>query len=271
MSLHPQAEAYLKLLPTGLTTPSFELTPELIAEMRTMDAFAEQRGPIVPLPLVRDDVATGVPVRIYRPAGRRPRASRDRLLPRWRLGLRRRGPQRRAGPGPGGAQRGGRDLRGLPARPRHPFPAAADDGWSRGQGRLRPPGGLRVDPERIAVYGDSAGGNVAAVAAWQARDAGLRLAHQVLVYPVVDVAMDTESYRTYATGFGLGAGEMAWFIAQYGGDPADPQAGPGPARRQGGPGPGDGDHGRMRPALRRGRGLRRPARGGRGAGRGQAL
>jgi acetyl esterase len=64
------------------------------------------------------------------------------------------------------------------------------------------------------------------VAAWQARDAGLRLAHQVLVYPVVDVAMDTESYRTYATGFGLGAGEMAWFIAQYGGDPADPRLAP---------------------------------------------
>ena len=99
-----------------------------------------------------------------------------------------------------------------------------DGAWSRTSSPR--PEAYQADPERIAVYGDSAGGNVAAVAAWQARDAGLRLAHQVLVYPVVDVAMDTESYRTYATGFGLGAGEMAWFIAQYGGDPADPGLAP---------------------------------------------
>ncbi|MFC7642523.1 hypothetical protein ACFQX6_17425 [Streptosporangium lutulentum] len=44
MSLHPQAEAYLKLLPADATPFFSELTPELIAEMRTMDAFVEQRG-----------------------------------------------------------------------------------------------------------------------------------------------------------------------------------------------------------------------------------
>jgi acetyl esterase len=226
MSLHPQAEAYLKLLPTGLTTSSFELTPELIAEMRAMDAFAEQRGPIVPLPLVRDDVATGVPVRIYRPQ------DGDHALPAivyfhgggWVFG----DVDRNDALGRDLAVRNGAVVISVDYRlaPDHPFPAAADDGWSVVKDVFARPEAYQVDPERIAVYGDSAGGNVAAVAAWQARDAGLRLAHQVLVYPVVDVAMDTESYRTYASGFGLGAGEMAWFIAQYGGDPADPRLAP---------------------------------------------
>ena len=101
--------------------------------------------------------------------------------------------------------------------PEHKFPAAAEDAfaavhWCAAHG---PETG--IDPRRIAVGGDSAGGNLAAVAALMARDAGspaIRL--QVLVYPVTDYACDTESYRTYAQGYGmLEARSMRWFRDHY--------------------------------------------------------
>ncbi|WP_449065350.1 alpha/beta hydrolase [Planomonospora algeriensis] len=226
MALHPQAEAYLKLFPTDLGTPLAEITPAMIAEMRTLDGFAEQRGPVVPLPVVRDGNAGGVPVRVYRPE------DGDRPLPvivyfhggGWVFGS----VARNDALARDLAVRTGAAVVSVDYRlaPEHPFPAAADDALTAVRDVFARPAGYGADPERIAVLGDSAGGNLAAVAAWQARDAGLRLAHQVLVYPVADVAMDTPSYRTYATGFGLGADEMAWFAAQYGGDPADPRLAP---------------------------------------------
>ena len=76
---------------------------------------------------------------------------------------------------------------------------------------------IGIDSQRMAVGGDSAGGNLAAVAALMARDAGgpaIRL--QVLVYPVTDYACDTGSYRTYAQGYGmLDAQSMRWFRDHY--------------------------------------------------------
>ncbi|GIH95577.1 alpha/beta hydrolase [Planobispora siamensis] len=231
MALHPQAEAYLKLFPTDLGTPLTELTPDKIAEMRTLDGFAEQRGPIVPLPVVRDELVrggtpVGVPVRVYRPV------EDDRPLPAivyfhgggWVFGS----VARNDALARDLAVRNGAVVISVDYRlaPEHPFPAAADDGWAAVRDVFVRPEAYGADPERIALVGDSAGGNIAAVAAWLARDAGLRPVHQVLVYPVLDVAMDTPSYRSYATGFGLGADEMAWFARQYGGDPADPRLAP---------------------------------------------
>ncbi|MFJ2032145.1 alpha/beta hydrolase [Streptosporangium sp. NPDC087985] len=226
MPLHPQAEAYLKLFSTDLGTPLASLTPEVITQLRALDGFAEQRGPIVPLPVVEDKVVEGVPVRIYRPT------ENDHPLPAivyfhgggWVLGS----VDRNDALGRDLAVRNGAVVLSVDYRlaPDHPFPAAADDAWTVVKDVFARPEDYLADPARIAVCGDSAGGNVAAVAAWRARDAGLRLAHQVLVYPVTDVAMDTPSYRDYATGFGLGADEMAWFVEQYGGDPADPRLAP---------------------------------------------
>ena len=101
--------------------------------------------------------------------------------------------------------------------PEHKFPAAAEDAfaavrWCAAQGAE-----IGIDPGRIAVGGDSAGGNLAAVAALMARDAGgpaIRL--QVLVYPVTDYGCDTASYRTYAEGYGmLEAQSMRWFRDHY--------------------------------------------------------
>ncbi|GAA0849098.1 alpha/beta hydrolase [Streptosporangium amethystogenes subsp. fukuiense] len=226
MPLHPQAEAYLKTFQTDLGVPLSTLTAETIVAMRALDAFAEQRGPIIPLPLVRDDVVAGVPVRVYRPA------EDGRPLPAivyfhgggWVFGS----VDRNDALGRDLAVRNGAVVISVDYRlaPDHPFPAAADDAWSVVRDVFGRPGVYGADPERIAVCGDSAGGNLAAVAAWQARDAGFGLAHQLLVYPIADVAMDTGSYRAYASGFGLGADEMAWFVAQYGGDPVDPRLAP---------------------------------------------
>ena len=101
--------------------------------------------------------------------------------------------------------------------PEHKFPAAAEDafaalGWCAAHGAE-----VGIDPRRLAVGGDSAGGNLAAVAALMARDAGgpaTRL--QVLVYPVTDYACDTVSYRTYSYGYGmLEARSMRWFRDHY--------------------------------------------------------
>ena len=101
--------------------------------------------------------------------------------------------------------------------PEHKFPAAAQDAFAAVQWCAAHGAQFGIDPERMAVGGDSAGGNLAAVAALMARDAGgpaTRL--QVLVYPVTDYACDTASYRTYAEGYGmLEAQSMRWFRDHY--------------------------------------------------------
>jgi acetyl esterase len=75
---------------------------------------------------------------------------------------------------------------------------------------------LGVDPRRIAVGGDSAGGNLAAVAALMARDrGGPPLSFQLLVYPVTDHDLDTPSYRQNADGYLLTREAMRWFWNHY--------------------------------------------------------
>ena len=82
---------------------------------------------------------------------------------------------------------------------------------------------LGVDPRRIAVGGDSAGGNLAAVIALQSRDeSGPAIALQVMVYPVTDLSsFDTPSYREFADGYYLTKSEMEWFRGHYLARPGD--------------------------------------------------
>ena len=73
-----------------------------------------------------------------------------------------------------------------------------------------------MDAGRLAVGGDSAGGNLAAVVTLLARDQGApSIALQVLLYPVTDVAAETPSYQDFAEGYMLTRESMRWFIAQY--------------------------------------------------------
>jgi len=101
--------------------------------------------------------------------------------------------------------------------PEHQFPAAVHDSFAALQWLHKNAESLGADPERIGVHGDSAGGNLAAVVALLARDAGapsLRL--QSLVYPVTDYGMSGESYDKYATDHGiLTRDAMVWFRNHY--------------------------------------------------------
>jgi len=100
--------------------------------------------------------------------------------------------------------------------PEHKFPAAADDAWAATRWVAAHAAELAIDARRLAVGGDSAGGNLAAVVALLARDhRAPSLALQVLIYPVTDVATAWPSYSQFAEGFMLTRDSMQWFIAQY--------------------------------------------------------
>ena len=79
--------------------------------------------------------------------------------------------------------------------PEHPYPAAVEDAWAATEWVAEEALSLGADVTKMVVGGDSAGGNLAAVVALRARDAGLPLAMQALVYPVTDFDLASESYN----------------------------------------------------------------------------
>jgi acetyl esterase len=112
--------------------------------------------------------------------------------------------------------------------PEAPFPAAVEDSWAATRWVAEEALKLGGDATRIVVAGDSAGGNLAAAVALRARDSGLELALQVLVYPVTDFDLESESYRRLATGLNLTRAKMEWYWQQYlgGADGSHPEASP---------------------------------------------
>lgn len=111
--------------------------------------------------------------------------------------------------------------------PEHPFPAGLDDAWAavRWADAHRSELGGSVDAG-IVVSGDSAGGNLGAVVALMARDAGLELAAQLLVYPVVDLADESPSMLDNGAGYILDTETMEWFHECYSADADDWRASP---------------------------------------------
>jgi acetyl esterase/lipase len=108
--------------------------------------------------------------------------------------------------------------------PEHPFPAGLEDAFAALRWAQAETGRLGVDPTRIAIAGDSAGGNLAAAVARLARDGdGPDPAMQVLIYPIVDTVGKRRSRYTYASGFFLTKAELDWFEDGYlpGGDGRD--------------------------------------------------
>jgi acetyl esterase len=212
-ALDPQIAA---LLAGPLAGPADPVLPRDAQTMRDgIEAgTAVLTGPPEPVDTVTDTDADGVPVRLYSPAGARGVV----LLMHgggWVIGSLDSHDQfaRMV------ANRAGAHVVSVGYRlaPEHPFPSGLNDcrtalDWTR----------RRFPGEPLAVTGDSAGGNLAAVLARHNRD--LRL--QALVYPVCDDVRDSASYRAYGDDYPLTTESMVWFFEQYAGDPADPDVAP---------------------------------------------
>lgn len=205
--LHPQAEAVLAYVASFGHPPIYEATPEVAREIRRVHL----RPSAIEVHEIREVDAGGVPARLYRPS------ERDGLgLLVYLHG--------------GGWVVGDVDTHDSTCRalavdsghavlsvdyrlaPEHPFPAALDDAvaatrWAHGNAEA-----LGCDGDRLAIGGDSAGANLAAVVA-QLRSAPLRF--QLLVYPVTDARCGTDSYVEFADGPYLTRSSMHWYIAHY--------------------------------------------------------
>jgi acetyl esterase len=167
-----------------------------------------------------DRTADGIPVRVYTPPGT---AAARPLIVYFHGGGFVFGDLR------GGDWICGEVARGLDAvvvsvdyrlAPKHPFPAGVDDCFAGLAWAAAHADELGADAARIGVMGESAGGNLAAVVALMARDAGPALAHQALLYPVTG-AHDSESRRANADAFILTLADMRKFDELYAGDAAD--------------------------------------------------
>jgi len=100
--------------------------------------------------------------------------------------------------------------------PEHTFPAAADDAVAAFRWAAAEAAAFDCDPARVAVAGDSAGGNLSAVVSLvTTREGGARPAAQLLIYPATDLLNRHASYRLFADGFFLTAAEMDWYTSHY--------------------------------------------------------
>jgi acetyl esterase len=221
MALDPQVKAVLELVAKAGRPAYHTLSPKDARQL-----FIETRPASTPTPpeigSVKNVVAEGthapIPLRVYRPAGV-PDTTR---LPAyvyfhgggWVIGdVNTHDVVCRQLTAASGASVVSVDYR---LAPEHKFPAAADDAWAATRWVVAHAAELGLDGQRLAVGGDSAGGNLAAVVALMARDAGgPAIALQVLIYPVTDVMRETRTYADFADGYMLTRDSMRWFIAHY--------------------------------------------------------
>lgn len=113
--------------------------------------------------------------------------------------------------------------------PEHPFPAAHDDALAAWRYVVDHAAGWGIDPRRIVVAGESAGGNIAAVLCQQVRGEDVQPLLQVLVQPVTDISVHRPSQDEFAASPALTAKQVEWFIRHYlpeGTDVADPRVSP---------------------------------------------
>jgi acetyl esterase len=113
--------------------------------------------------------------------------------------------------------------------PDHPFPAAQDDALAAWRYVVEHAAAWGIDPHRIVVAGESAGGNIAAVLCQQVRGEAVVPMLQVLIQPVTDLVDHRPSQEEFADSPALSAKQIAWFVENYlpdGTDPADPRVSP---------------------------------------------
>lgn len=218
MPLDPQAQFILEQLEEAGAPPLSELTPEEARQTVDMSPLAGETEAVAK---VENRTIPGpdgqIPVRIYTPAT--------------------------AGEGPypalvyyhgGGWVIGNLDTADNPCRllangagcvvvsvdyrlaPESKFPAAAEDAYAAAKWVVDKGAEIGVDVSRVAIGGDSAGGNLTAVVALMARDrGGPSLSYQMLIYPVTNHAYDTDSYRDNGDGYFLTKDSMVWFWNHY--------------------------------------------------------
>ncbi len=235
MSLDPQAAMVLERAARAKLPPFAQVG---VGGARAL--YREMRAKLAPAPpevervedLRADGPAGVIPVRLYRPLGAQP-GERPAVLVYFHGG---------------GWTVGDLDTHDVVCRefanlarcavasvdyrlaPEHKFPAAVDDALAATRWVARMADALGLDGTRVAVGGDSAGGNLAAVAALALRDAGgPPLAAQLLIYPATDMAADAPSHAKYAEGYLLTREAVLWFAGNYlraPGDAADWRASP---------------------------------------------
>jgi acetyl esterase len=218
MPLDPQARALLDQM-ASMGMPPFEKLP--VPEARaSIAALAAASGEPETVDRVDNRTVPGpageIPVRVYAPAGQQP-------LPvlvyfhggGWVIGnLDTHDGTCRQLANAAGCMVVAVDYR---LAPEHPFPAAPEDAYAVTRWVAANAAALGADPGRVAVGGDSAGGNLSAVVSLMARDrGGPSLAHQLLIYPATDAPGDARaSYRDNAEGYFLTAAGMHWFWNHY--------------------------------------------------------
>ena len=217
MQLHADDQSVLDLIKASGRPPLTSLSPpEARAGMAASRAVMQLDPPDVAE--LRDFAAGGVPVRLYRGAGTDAAATLPCLV--YFHG--------------GGWVIGDLESHDVVCRqianmaqccvisvdyrlaPEHRFPAAVDDSAAATRWIIANAAGLRIDPARIAVGGDSAGGNLAAVMALMARDGTLPpIGYQLLIYPATDLAAVFPSYDRIVEGYLLTTATMKWFREHY--------------------------------------------------------
>ena len=231
MTVDGETQAALDLYARAQSVPTHQLSPE--EARRAYAAGPDLAGPPEPVARVWDDAIPGpqsmLPARFYLP---------DVALPApvlvyfhgggWVCG----GLQYVDAPLRSIANRAGWAIVSVDYRlaPEHPYPAATEDAYAATSWVAEQAASLGFDSGRLAVGGDSAGGNLATVVALMARDrAGPPLVFQVLVYPVTNNDFTTPSYEENAEGYLLTRDSMKWYWGHYLGEPgtgADPHASP---------------------------------------------
>jgi acetyl esterase len=223
--LHPQAQAFIDLLLQRGVPPTHTLSP---VDARAF--YRERRSVTQPSPgevaEVRELSAPGphgaIPLRLYRPLG----TQRADVLPvlvyyhggGWTIGdLDTHDTLCRELANLSGCAVVAVDYR---MGPEHRFPAAVDDVLAATRWVRKEAGALGLDAGRLAVGGDSAGGNLAAVVAIAARDAGdLPIAFQLLIYPATDMRRVHPSHTTNGQGYVLTSDTIKYFHDHYITDP----------------------------------------------------
>ena len=219
--LHPQTKALLELIEKSGLPPTHTLAPPAARQMYRERRFYSQPAP-PEVAQVRDLVASGphgdIPLRLYRPLG----SAADETLPVlvYYHG--------------GGWVIGDLDTHDTLCRelangarccvvavdyrmsPEQRFPVAVDDCVAATYWVRREAASLGIDAARLAVGGDSAGGNLAAVVAIVARDAGdLPIAYQLLIYPATDQRRGAPSHTSNGQGYLLTTDSMKYFHDHY--------------------------------------------------------